>query len=124
MGASRQAQRRAPAYEQPDVPAELTRQFARYRRDRRRGSRVPAELRAAVLRALDQGVERESLQRALSLSAQQVEAWQEGAAGRADRGGVARIFEVTDAPARGEPGSTLELRVGDLSIVIRSMRAE
>jgi hypothetical protein len=64
------------------------------------------------------------LQRSLGVGTQQLAAWQRDAAGGAGRSGVARIFEVTDAEEAGEPGGALELRVGDLSIVIRTTRAE
>ena len=124
MGASKQTQGRAHTIERPGVPAELARQFAQFRRQHGRGSRVPPELRAAVLRALDQGVGRECLRRALGLGGQQLDTWQRGAAAGAEHGGFARIFEVTDAAEAGEPGGSLELRLGDFSIVIRTTRAE
>lgn len=124
MGASRQTQGRARAMERPGVPAELTRQFAEFRRLHGHGRRVPPGLRAAVLRALDQGVSRGSLRSALGLGGKQLDAWQRGASGGAERGGVARVFEVTDAVETGEPVGGLELRLGDFSIVIRSTRAE
>lgn len=124
MGSSsRQARRRQSAFNGSDVPAELTQQFAKFRRAHAPGTRVPDELRAAVCRALDQGVGREALRRTLGLGGNQLDAWQQGPI-MTKRGGAARIFEVADAAVAVERDGTLELRVGGFSLVIRATRAD
>lgn len=120
MGSSsKRARRKQSTFIGPDVPAELAEQFAKFRRTHALGTRVPDKLRAAVCHALEQGVGREALRRALGLGGNQLDTWQRRPAVSK---GAARIFEVEGAAGPIEQGGTLELRVGDFAIVIRSTR--
>ncbi|MBK8011728.1 MAG: hypothetical protein IPK13_10270 [Deltaproteobacteria bacterium] len=99
----------------------LTERFAQFRAESERGTRVPAELRAAALAALRQG----ALQRDCQISRSQLDAWRRAAAAPSTRsrpatGEDARIFAVVDEAlpvderaATAEP--PLELRVGPWS---------
>jgi transposase-like protein len=120
------------------VPADLRRRFTDFRRANVPRTRVPDDLRVAVLRTFDQGVSMTALRRELDLTAKQVENWRryaptgylegEPAAGR----GGARVFDIADRSAVGEPaaasaagaaGEALEIRLGAWSVVIHSARS-
>jgi hypothetical protein len=115
-----------------EVPADLCRRFADFRRTSKARTRVPNDLRHAVLDALDQGVSMLAVRRDLGLTAEQVAGWPrcalggpveiEGESGIED----SRVFTVADGPAVEKPGPTrsdadeaLELRLGAWSIVVR-----
>jgi hypothetical protein len=108
--------------------AVLVARFARFRREHRRGARVPFELRAATLAALQSGVKQGELCRACGISWTQVMTWK--AVGRKlakPAGGAAadvRVFSVVDEPAAGHApvvstDQTLELRLGPWSVSVR-----
>ena len=111
--------------------AELAGRFARFRREQPRGARVPAELRAAVVAALGQGVRPGELQRACGVTWSQVMTWQARRAGDQGASGSAgptkvRVFSVVDEP-REDPaealesmgGRGLELRLGPWTVSVR-----
>jgi hypothetical protein len=110
--------------------AELARRFALFREQHPRGTRVPAELRAAVLSALARGAASGEVERACGVSWGQVRAWE----ARDGRGPVrtpvdgpeVRVFSVVDEAPAGHAlpvASTtehgLELRVGPWSVSVR-----
>jgi hypothetical protein len=114
--------------------AELERGFAEFREKNRRGARVPMELRAAVLEAVDRGVGPGKVQHACGVSWSQLAAWRSerdrsvsGQALRpADRKRVRAFAVVDEAPVR-PPHATsttgddreLELRLGNWSVRVR-----
>jgi hypothetical protein len=115
------------------VPADLHRRFADFRRTSALRTRVPEDLRQAVLDALGQGISMLAVRRDLGLTAKQVESWGGYLATSPVevepevRIEAARVFEVADEPVVGEraaapgaAGEALELRLGAWSIVIRS----
>jgi hypothetical protein len=108
---------------------ELRQLFGAFRRENRRFTRVPGELRAVAMAALREGVTPTSLRRVCGISTGQLASWQssrptaEAAAAEAQ---PARAFQVIDdAQARGAGCSprradeALELRVGPWSIRVR-----
>ena len=110
--------------------AELAERFAQFRRGHRRGTRVPEDLRAAALAALQEGVAPGELYRACGVSWGQVMAWKgrapSGAKPRdAEKTTDVRVFSVLDEPPIGSrdpassPGSDLELRLGRWSVSVR-----
>lgn len=116
------------------VLAELAGRFARFRREHRRGTRVPLELRAATLAALRRGVRQGELCRACGISWTQVMTWKAGGGGSAKPpGGAAtdvRVFSVVDDETEPVPGLApratasaagpgLELRLGPWSVSVR-----
>jgi hypothetical protein len=115
--------------------AELAGRFARFRREQPRGARVPAELRAAVVAALGQGVRPGELQRACGVTWSQVMTWQARRAGDQGASGSAgptkvRVFSVVDEPREdlAEPpestgGGALELRLGAWTVSVRLVGA-
>lgn len=116
------------------VVKELEERFAAYRRNSRRFTRVPGELRAAVMAALRQGVRPSRLRRVCGVSARQVELWRLAAGASSSESEIqrARVFSVIDAappPAR-PPQATLsgsdalELRLGPWSISVRQARQQ
>jgi len=102
---------------------DLGRKFDSFRKQNRRHAPIPAELRAAVVRALRQGADRGELRRTCRLSGTQIERWSAEAANMASSSAsgleAARVFSVVDdqpnsearatAPVGSEP---LELRLG------------
>ena len=111
--------------------AELAGRFAQFRREQPRGARVPAELRAAVLAAVGQGVRPGELQRACGVTWSQVMTWQARRPGDR-RASVSaeptkvRVFSVVDEPredAAEAPesmgGRGLELRLGPWRVSVR-----
>lgn len=112
--------------------AELADRFERFRREHPRGTRVPGDLRAAALAALEKGVAARELYRACGVSFGQVAAWQtRGGAGGAVstelRGAEVtdvRVFSVVDEPPVKRAGAVigeqeLELRFGSWSVSVR-----
>jgi len=110
----------------------LGKQFARFRGEHRDGARIPQELRAAVIAALEQGARQGEVLRVCKLSWSQVQSWQ-GIGRRAQaeeegggHGGAVRVFAVEDetgsgseAPAALGEGEALELRLGPWSVSVR-----
>ena len=111
---------------------ELAGRFARFRRERGRGARVPFELRAAALAALESGVKRGELNRACGVSWSQLMTWKANGGGATKPMGAAgdvRAFSVIDEPVAG--GTTavandqvLELRLGPWSVSVRLSHSE
>lgn len=111
----------------------LRRRFELFRRGHEPGSRIPDDLRAAALAALDRGASEGDLRRACQATSGQLRQW--GAQLR--RGGVkeaasaepvARVFDVVDDQAvlestlSGEPSSPeLELRLGGWAVRISQL---
>lgn len=111
--------------------AELEARFARFRQAHPRGSRVPTDLRKAVLAAVDKGVAPSDIHRACGISWSQFMAWRDGhgaVAAESRRGGDAsdaRVFSVIDDPPVRSAGfatqseDELHLRLGPWSVSIR-----
>jgi len=109
---------------------ELGRRFDAFREQNRPYAPIPAELRAAVVRALTQGAERGELRRACRVSGAQLERWSAavtsvGSASASDPQ-AARVFSVVedalDSGARATAAvglEPLELRLGPWSVSIR-----
>ena len=126
-----EGRRRSEGAEEAPALAELARRFAKFREERPRGSRIPEDLRAAVLRGLDQGVSYGDIQRACGVSWSQVAAWQEKhRPGRrppeADEAPGVRVFSVVDEPRVPRPVAPnaeafrdLELRIGPWRVSLR-----
>lgn len=127
---SRERRRSAEGRSTASGLAELAGRFARFRREQPRGARVPAELRAAVVAALGQGVRPGELQRACGVTWSQVMTWQARRAGDQGASGSAgptkvRVFSVVDEPrVPSQPpestgGGALELRLGPWTVSVR-----
>jgi hypothetical protein len=111
--------------------AALGKQFARFRAEHREGTRIPVELRVAVVAALEQGAKLGEVQRVCKVSWSQVRSWQERdlhaqAPGDGGPGESVRVFAVEDeagagngAPAALGEGEALELRLGPWSVSVR-----
>ena len=106
--------------------AALGKQFARFRKEHPRGTRIPAELRVAAL-ALLREVAPADLYRSCGITFGQVMVWKEAGAQSPEAAG-ARVFSVVDeepaprvasrtAPAAAAP--ELELRLGPWSVSVR-----
>jgi hypothetical protein len=108
---------------------ELATRFTIFRRDNPRNTRIPDDLRAAVLAAIRRGVTATRLRRACGLSTSQLARWRVGARGPARstvRAQHARVFSVVgEAPPRRRellgdpPGHDLELRLGPWAVSVR-----
>ena len=108
---------------------ELTTRFATFRRDNPRNTRIPDDLRAAVVVAIRRGVTATRLRRACGLSTSQLAQWRASARGplRSTPGSQhARVFSVVgEAPPRPPqptappPAHDLELRLGPWSVSVR-----
>jgi len=96
-----------------------------FRADRERGARVPAELRAAALAALRQGVTQGALHRDCGISSTQLDAWKKRVAppnvrSRRDAAKGARVFAVVDeARPIGERAVTTEQTTVPASVETR-----
>lgn len=115
------------------VPVDLRQRFARFRRANTARSRIPEDLRQAVLLAIRQGVAISALQRELGVTAKQVDVWRQSANGTALADAPsstlerARVFELAERPdgdehaggQRGDAGEMLELRLGAWSVTVR-----
>lgn len=111
---------------------ELERQFAAHRRRHPGGSRIPAQLRASVLAAVQRGVSATQLRATCGITANQLSQWRRSNP-PADIGrcsSQAQVFSVVDAPSPspGErsqvsprPEQALELTVGGWCVSIRQM---
>jgi hypothetical protein len=106
--------------------ADLSGRFARFRQEHSRSARVPGDLRAAVLAALQAGVPAGELYRACGISWGQVAAWKAASAASPPKAAepevpAVRVFEVIDEPGHEDNsvGSDLELRLGPWSVKIR-----
>jgi hypothetical protein len=104
--------------------SELEARFARFRKEHRRGTRIPIELRKAVLAAVRQ-VPPDDIYRACGVSFRQVMTWKGARAQRAAEPDV-RVFTVVDEEAVAFPepevsafASGLELRFGPWSVSVR-----
>ncbi|MBN1608594.1 MAG: hypothetical protein JW940_18335 [Polyangiaceae bacterium] len=109
-----------------EVPADLQRRFASFRRSNASRTRVPASLRKAVLDALGQGCSMLAVRRELGLTVKQIGSWQR----EARRAPVEtepvtgiespRVFAVGERRATGgDADGALELRLGAWSLIIR-----
>ena len=95
----------------------LGQRFARFRGAHCDGARIPPELRAAVMAALEQGAKQGEVLRVCKLSWSQVRSWKGGGPG-----GAVRVFAVEDAgeaPAAVGEGDALQLRLGPWSVSVR-----
>ncbi len=112
------------------VLAELAGRYARFRREHPRGARIPSDLRASTLAALEKGVAASELYRSCGVSWSQVVTWQLGHRSSADQAAkgdvepaVVRAFSVADGHDGGAPvlsvSHELELRLGCWSITVR-----
>lgn len=118
------------------MPVDLRRRFTKFRDTNAPMTRVPDDLRAAVLRAIAQGTSMLELRRELGVTVKQVTDWRrhlpaalfagEGEAAKCSEG--ARVFDVADKPVvsespvastSGGAGEVLELCVGAWVVVIR-----
>ena len=108
--------------------AKLERRFTRFRSEHAGGTRIPEELRAGCLVAIEAGVAPGALYAACGVSWSQVDAWKTRAASQqpapvAEAG--ARVFTVVDDPPAQSGGASplveqaLELRVGPWSVSVR-----
>ena len=125
------ARARRGEYESDEVPAVLSavaERFARFRASHQRYERVPAELRAAALAVLRQGVTEGALRQACRISWSQLDAWMSRAADRSRPGSspaeAVRVFSVVDDARPSGPQAvaaeqTLELRAGPWSVTVR-----
>lgn len=102
----------------------LGKRFARFRREHARGTRIPDDLRAAVL-ALWREVAPADVYRTCGISSGQVIAWKEAKARRTESQD-ARVFSVVDEAPVGRPEPSLpaaepalELRLGPFSVSVR-----
>jgi len=106
--------------------AELERRFRLFRAEHAQGTRVPEELRAAVFRALSEGVTASAL-RGCGLSSSQIAVWEASRGrvrGRREMAKVRAFSVVEDAMAGRErpeavPEQALELRVGPWAVSVR-----
>ena len=124
--------------------ADLAGRFARFRQEHPPRTRIPADLRAAALAALEKGAAAGDLYRMCGVSWSQVIAWRAAGGGRAPEsakprgaegtgagtGTGVRVFSVVDEKPvhRPEPrlrslagaaGPELELRLGPWSVIVR-----
>lgn len=108
--------------------ADLGRRFAEFRDKHPGGVRIPRELRAAVMAAVEQGAGMGELLRVCKLSWSQVRSWQrsgrEASAEQVEES--VRIFSVEDetrvsggVAADSGQGQELELRLGPWSVSVR-----
>jgi hypothetical protein len=115
-----------------ELVEDLRKRFLDFRRTNARHTRIPEELRAAVLAAVGRGVTPTRIRRTCRVSDGQLTRWK--AANRATHGqmpespGPARIFSVVDdqpsRPSRppacdSAPEPALELRVGLWSVTVQ-----
>lgn len=117
------------------VVGELRQRFTAFRKENRRGTRIPLSLRVAAVEAAEQGVPMKTLWLACGVTRAQLEQW-----GFKKRSGQkrdlssnepgvtpARCFSVVEANGvvSGAPevgaSTTLELRVGEWAICIRPL---
>jgi hypothetical protein len=111
--------------------AEVARRFAQFRSRRSRGARVPDELRAAALAALERGVRPAELERYCGVRWSQLVAWRVGRRAapvgpRAKKVPEVRAFAVIDEEATSRPPPVsrpaeeeLELKLGPWSLTLR-----
>ena len=114
---------------QPSTLAELERRFAEFRALNAPGTRVPEELRAAVLGALNAGLRVCALRGSCGLSYGQVARWKGGRprvkSNRWGESAKVRAFSVVEDPltSRSTPEvpreEALELRVGAWAVSVR-----
>lgn len=111
--------------------AELKERFAVFHRENPPSTRIPADLRAAVVEAIQRGVAPTRLRRSCGLSTGQLTRWRAVARGTKGSGAGAsrpRVFSVVDTPARASaaavagPPEELELRLGRWSVSVRLAR--
>ena len=137
------ARRPSRAVTQASRLSELANAFLRFRRRHPRGSRVPKDLRAAVLDALRNGVAPGAVYRSCGISWGQVNAWKASEVAAVSMTGGSlnrekepaptrrgprrrvvskdvRVFNVADVPAPAVAfESELELRLGPWSVSVR-----
>lgn len=125
-------ERRRASPETGGFPVGLRKRFSQFRRENVGGTRIPDELRQAVLEALEGGASISTLRRELGLTASQVADWKRHRPATPAKPvppapvQPARVFGLTQASCNGEQASvpgggpeSLELRLGAWSIVIR-----
>ena len=120
--------------------ADLNRRFARFRRENPRNTRIPKELRAAVVAAIAHGVAPGLLRRTCGISTSQLARWRPSACALVPAPATAlaspsplatplpRVFSVVsettsrpaDLPAT-PPADALELRLGTWSVCVRRL---
>ncbi len=112
----------------------LRRRFTKFRREHRPRTRIPNELRAAALEALQSGEAELDVRLACGVSSIQLDQWRQSRRSRMEkgdfRGQEARVFTVLDEmPQRnversdGNAEGSLELRFGGWAISIRQLGA-
>jgi hypothetical protein len=105
--------------------AELGRRFARFREENARGSRVPGELRSAVLAESARGATPSEIARVCGVSWSQLRAWQghEPREGDVANGDEVRVFSVVDSGSAAQSVAPseqgLELRWGPWSVRVQ-----
>lgn len=116
-----------------DILEQVRLSFEQFRRANKPRTRIPDELRQAAVDTLAQGVSMSALCRTCGLSSQQIADWQpQPVAAVGQRPSEpARVFEIADdagvaetaTASKAGPDDTLELRLGDWAITIRSAAA-
>lgn len=109
---------------QKAVLADLAKRFAQFRKEHRRHTRVPQELREAVLAVVGK-VPPGDLYRACGVSFRQVMTWK-AAKARSSEAPDVRVFSVVDDKGSAQPHSTgitsapeLELRFGPWTVSVQ-----
>lgn len=102
----------------------LKRDYEKFRREHRRGTRIPQVLRAAALAALESGASEGQVRRACKISPTQLGWWRRSAKPRGGQFGAGeqqvRVFEVVEDDAEQEARG-VSLRVGRWEISIRQL---
>jgi hypothetical protein len=120
--------------DRPNVSVDqLSRRFAKFRREHPAYTRIPDSFRAAVLAVMKRGVTRTKLCRTCGLSSRQLDHWQKSQHGESSPGdldaarGVQILSVVDDEPTvfadakDGHREQPLELRLGGWSICVRAV---
>jgi hypothetical protein len=110
--------------------AELSRRFAMFREEHPSGTRIPPELREAVVSAVARGAALGPIERACRISRSQIIAWRAGGPFRSGEKSTedppARIFSVVDEvlgaaspPSTSTVEQELEFRLGPWSVKVK-----
>lgn len=113
---------------------ELRRGFAKFRRTRKPGARIPNALREAVLAALESGEAEGEVRRVCGVTSTQLAQWGHRKRSSAKQGSLgdhkARVFSVVDEMPEmkverrsGGSEATVELRLGGWEICLRQLEA-
>jgi hypothetical protein len=106
------------------VLAQLVKRFEEFRANHARLTRVPTDLRSAVLDAVDSGVSAHAIRRACGVSSSQITSWLDGRtrsrATPPHRDDV-RVFPVVEQSPNATPQAeqTLTLQLGAWSVSVR-----